>query len=296
MSFFARNIKAQTATPVLSQQQSRPQTTVVSPTVVEKKQEVLPEQTQVSSKQTKVFKLTDAKIALAKQNHRYIKTDGSGDLSLAGAINYWKKNPAVIYVPAYHVAGSQEDVRNLIQSYDPSANILLAMRDSYTINNFETPAVKAKFTAELTSAKSSRETEKTQVKEDAISFASLDDIVEKIKNKNFTVVETTSNRLMNGSVIQETKLVSRKKKGSKRNQTFAERHADTPEGFVLDVSLLRANGTGSKTVRAFTALSKKKVFPGYKLASNTVEGMAHALNLLGRPEDVPRFTELLVTV
>jgi len=303
MSFFARNIKAQpavSATSASSQSPARPQTVPVSTPAFQRKQEpvaqkqpeVVAQQAQ-QTKEAKPFKLTDAKIAFAKQHHRYIKTDGSGDLSLAGAVNYWKKNSDVIYVPAYHVAGTQEAVRALILAYDPHANIALAIKEAYTITSVENPAIKAKYNAEIASAKSSRETDKTQVKEESLSLESLDQIVEKIKNKDFTVVETTTNRMLNGNVVQETKLVSRKKKGTKRNQTFAERHAETPEGFVLDVSLMRANGTGSKTVKAFTALSKKKVFPGYKLASNTVEGMAHALNLLGRPEDIPRFTELL---
>jgi len=228
-----------------------------------------------------VFKLTEAKIQLAQNNHKYIKADGNGDLMITGASNYWIQHPTYHYIPRFRIAGSVEDIRSLLKDYGLGERELNeVISNSYNLNSVEFER-KQEFEREVEEVK---EYKKNRPK-DRVPLLDLSDVHSKVKSRDFTVVSTvTKNK--DGILVQEAK--KNKRKGIKRNMSFQERVENVEDGFVLDVSTLTSDGKGSKYIKAPTELSSKKPFNDFRLVSNTLDGMRHALTLLGQEN---RFTE-----
>ena len=237
------------------------------------------------SKQT--FKLSEAKIQNARTAHRYIKADGNGDLMLTGASNYWREHPEYHYIPRYRIAGSEDDIRFRLREYginDREINELIST--SYTLSSVEFER-KHEYEKEIELIK---EFKKTKPK-DKVLLLDLADVHSKVKNRDFTVVSTfTKNK--DGILVQEAK--QSKRKGIKRNMSFKERVENIEDGYVLDVSTLTSEGKGSKYMKAPTELSSKKPIRDFRLVSNNVDGMRHALTLLDEQSRLPEF-EVLFT-
>jgi hypothetical protein len=233
-----------------------------------------------------VFKLSESRIQNAASTHRYIKADGNGDLMLTGASNYWRQHPTYIYVPRYRISGSEDDVRLRLREYGVSdREINDVISTSYTMSSVEFER-KHEFEVEIERAK---EFKKNRPK-DKVTLLDLNDVHSKVKNRDFTVVSTvTKNK--DGILVQEAK--QSKRKGVKRNMTFQERVDNIEDGFVLDVSTLTSDGKGSKYIKAPTELSSKKPFSDFRLVSNSLDGMRHALTLLGHESRLPEFEQLL---
>jgi hypothetical protein len=234
------------------------------------------------------IKITQAKIDQALSNHRYIKVDGNGELMLTGAVNYWKDHPEFVYVPKYRLAGAVEKLRSrLVELGVKTTEINNLVSNAYTKDSVNAKHKDA-FENEVSLA---RDFKRSKPKEEVLSL-NLTEVVDKIKNKDYTVVATVT-RNKDGILVQEAKSDSRRRKSSNRNSSFAERYSDIESGFVFDVSSLTADGKGAKTIKSPTEASSKKVLSGLNLASITSEGMKNALALLGKSERLAEFEKIL---
>jgi len=233
------------------------------------------------------IKLTQNKIDSAINNHRYIKTDGNGELMLTGASNYLKDHPTIVYVPKFRLVGEVERIRAILTEFGARpTDINSAFASAYTCTSILREQ-KFAFEHEVNMA---REFKKNRPKE-TVKALNVDDVFKNIKDKDYTVVSTvTKNK--DGILVQEAKSSS-KRKGNKRNLTFLERFESIESGFALDVSTLTADGKGAKTIKAPTEASSRKMLPGLALASTTAEGMRNALKLIGRPERSIEFDSIL---
>jgi hypothetical protein len=190
---------------------------------------------QTNTVETRGMRWDQTLISKAEELHYYIKVseDKGGQLVLSGAGNRWKKNGTKedIYINEIRLAGSKENIQKVLerQSY-AQKDIDRLISGSYTCNNYDLPEAqggrKEQFQDEINKYKEFKKKNNTKQKpSNDISLQKLDLIVKELN-------DTDSKKNMPAK--------------NTRRYWILEKYSKLTEGKVLDVSLMKQDGSGIK--------------------------------------------------
>lgn len=223
-------------------------------------------------------KLTQDTINKASAGHYYIKAgEKGGHLQLSGAPKRWAKAETAndIYVPGFRVAGNHAAVQSLLkQSNLSDADIQVAIKDAYT--NANQDAMKTRFEAETNAAMAYRKNAPVKATRPTISLAELGGIITNIKGEKPTRGPGAGRGRAKAT---EGAQGSPGRRGVRR--PLNERLGALPEGKVLDVSAMKADGTGVKMIGQPKPSSKKIGVEGLRIVSSNPDNFYAAVHMLG---------------
>jgi hypothetical protein len=274
---------------------------------------------------------TQAKADAARKAGTYIKLgDKRGSLSLTGAAAMFKKDKNFQYFPDLRVAGNRNDVERILVELgstpadvrdahvyragdETSAGFLaeveevkamkargktggtkaktaqLAHSIAYYAEQVDSATVESKAGTERKSRSPKKGVKKTAAKKGGKSRSkSASPKAKKAGAKKGAKKAGSKSK-------SRSKSASPKKRGSPKGKRgakpLAEKLEALAEGKVMDVSNLRADGSGAKVVAQPGAKSKKVLVPGFRLVSDKKNGIKAAAKLLGDESVVQRWMD-----
>ena len=256
------------------------------------------------------------KAALAARN--YIKIgDKRGQLLLSGAAKRWETDPTFVYVPSLRVAGTPQDIERILgadarahvaQGYT-AASVQGAQRAAYEAELADLAANRTKAakkavaadtgvsiaryaalvdeaTVEGGAARSPRgrspRAKSASPKAKKAGRKSASPKAKKAGRKSASPKRKAGRK----SASPKAKKAGRKSAGSPKGKRgarpLATKIADLSEGKVMDVSKLRVDGSGAKSIKIPTSARSTKVqVPGYRIVSDNKRGINAAAKILG---------------
>lgn len=216
----------------------------------------------------------------ALEDHKYIKVGAKGsNIVITGAEGHWKKFPRDIYVSAYRMVGTPEDVAAaLAQLGADEATIQQALENAYSYSNTrEGGAMQARYLAEKQAATESRKvaaaTKKVSVTAEApqATLARLRAIASQLPQA------TGAPRATAGGVAGASG-----KKGGRRVPLLERLQTAQASGKVLDVSNMTAEGGNIKLATRNTTGKSSKIGPeGVAVVSSNPANFEAAMRMLG---------------
>jgi hypothetical protein len=257
--------------------------------------------------------------------------DKRGSLSVTGAPAMWKKDSTFVYLPNLRVAGRSSDVQRVLGELgliepDIRAELAAAHRAgsensaafmaeveevkamkargktggtkaktaqlahsiAYYAEQVDSATVESKAGTERKSRSPKKGVKKTAAKKGKSRSKSASPKAKKAGAKKGTKKAGTKSK-------SRSKSASPKKRGSPKGKRgakpLAEKLEALAEGKVMDVSNLRADGSGAKVVVQPGAKSKKVLVPGFRLVSDKKNGIKAAAKLLGDESVVQRWMD-----
>lgn len=240
--------------------------------------------------QKKPQTVSQEKISKAKEQHQYIKAGvkQNNNVTINGAEKQWQKNPDVIYVGAYRLFGTEEQVREVLtNSGVPAEEQDQAIADAYTKDNtVEGGALHEQFLAEQEAAKSTPKQKAERPKytqEEILELGKRVGSLSRVKAEKPAKKAATVHKTESGGG------------GGRRVGSLADRLAALPDGQYLDVSTIKDTGAGSKVLAELpkeTGRNKKRAVPGLSLVTSNAEALEKALRLLEYSDaDVAKYSQ-----
>jgi len=213
-------------------------------------------------------------IPKANEMHYYIKVseEKGGQLVLSGAPNRWKKNGTKddIYISEIRLAGNKTNIRKVLEGNTYSSkDVDRLIASAYTSFNYALPedqgGKQEQFQNEVNKYKEFKKTNVNKQKTSVdISLEKLQSIVEDLNNSE-----------------------NRKKIPSKNTRKYwiLEKYGKLSEGKVIDVSLMKQDGSGIKTRSVPKETSKKYGnFFGVAVVSSDFKNYDYTLRTLQIPQ------------
>ena len=214
--------------------------------------------------------LDDAKV---KQQFIFVSPAGASRVYIIDAQTLWRTNPDIIFQTGYRIAGTPEDITNVLlqQGIDPT-NIEELMASAITSNNY------AHELAEIYN----EETASYNAWRRAVIKANVDapgvklfDVMVAINPEILTRVKTDKQAKAMGL----TTGLPKKTRGRAIESLF-DKIARLPPGKFLDVSKLEPSGTGTHPTDAPTKRSRKYGVPGLPIISSNLDRYLLAIRML----------------
>lgn len=259
---------------------------------------------------------TQEKQDAATKGRYYIKLgDKRGQLLLSGAAKKWQTDPSFAYVPSLRVAGTPEDIERVL-----GEDAREHLRQAYT-GASAAGAMKSQYESELADLKSGgrKGGKKAASRAPTLSISRYAAMVDEATVKGAAPRSPSKSPKRSGSPKRAGKSPKRGGKSPKRAgkspkragkspkragrksaaspgakrgaRPLAEKLAKLAEGKVMDVSALRADGSGAKTTKAPTDRSKKILATGYPIVSDNKTGINAAARQLEDPALVEAWVE-----
>ena len=244
------------------------------------------------TKRTPAQPWTEEKKQAAVNSHTYIKIgDKRGSLLLSGAPKQWKTNPTLTYIPSLRVVGTAADLRRVLADV-PNIDRLVAGGYNGTS---AVGALKAQYEGEVAAQKAfsksqSKKTTKSVTREGR-SISEYAAMVEEASVKPEDS-RTAGRRSPKGKSKSRSKSPKRKSKGrskspksrskspKRKTKPLADKIAALSANKVMDVSNLKADGSGAKTMDVPGPKSKKMRVLGYSIVSDNKRGINNAAKQL----------------
>jgi hypothetical protein len=206
----------------------------------------------------------------ARADHKYIKIGGTGGhLVLSGAPKRWEKSPTDVYVSSLRVAGNPLEIRQVFTSLGHNVDDHLAQ--AFTAQNFQT-TMKAAYDAEVAAYKQYKK------QKDALKAARGGPEV------HLGDLQYYIDHLAQAVPTAKTVAASPRRRAAakaRKGKSLLDRVRALKAGKVLDVSKMKADGTGAKSIKAPTAKSKKFGVPGLAIVSDSAAQFDRAMDMLG---------------
>ena len=224
---------------------------------------------------------TQALAAEAAAQQKYIKLgDKGGFLKITGAKQKWAKDPSYVYIPQLRVAGSQADVRRVLLALGNSpAQVDGYIASGYTKVGAEGP-MKTAFEAEVAVVRGPSKARKprspSRVKLDDLDyFSNLKNMSKEPRKKVTKKKKKAAKKKKRGKSPASKKREAAKKKAESQKKKFealrtAAKNAKD-KGMVVDISALKVDGTGRKTVKMSKKMTAVPGYPG--IVSTTKSGV-----------------------
>lgn len=223
--------------------------------------------------QKKPQSITQEKIIRAKEAHQYIKAGPkqSNPVTITGAQKQWQQNPDVIYVNAYRLFGTEDQIREVLTNTGVSQEDQdAAISSAYTKDNtVEGAELYQEFLEEQAAVKNNPK-QKREVKQ--YTPDEISDLAKRASNLTIVKAEKPAKK-----VNKQSETAPKRSAGS-----LSDKYSNLKEGQYLDVSTIKESGAGSKVtgLPKDSTRSKKRVVPGLSLVSSSAENLEKALNLL----------------
>lgn len=238
--------------------------------------------------QKKPQTVSQEKISKAKEQHQYIKAGvkQNNNVTINGAEKQWQKNPDVIYVGAYRLFGTEEQVREVLTNSGVTVEEQdQAIMEAYTKDNCaEGGVLHEQFVAEQEAAKS---TPKQKVERPKYTQEEILELGKRVGSLSRVKAEKTAKKVPTTHKSESG--------GGRRVGSLADRLAALPEGQYLDVSTIKDTGAGSKVLAELpkeTGRNKKRAVPGLSLVTSNAEALEKALRLLEYSDaDVAKYSQ-----
>jgi hypothetical protein len=203
----------------------------------------------------------------ARQQHYYVKADGSGKLKLSGAERMFEKNPSIVYVPLLNVVGTVDDIISLLaeSGYD-RGDVDRLIASAYTASNYK-GQLKAQYDDEVDKAKvyghqSTIAKNNTPYKY-TLSQPLLDGLYNDMKTATGAVAKTAG--------TSGTAATGAGRKG--KTKSLGERMQGLKQGQFMDVSNYVRGGPKGQGIKPMDSASKRGVQRTKKIE---LEGFATA--------------------
>lgn len=232
----------------------------------------------------KIYDLKQEKIDKAKEGHYYNKVGqkkSGSQLFLTGTAKKWPKSGTdIVYAPLIRIAGTVEDIKDVLESNDFTQEDVETVLDSlYTVENYSVPesqgGAKERFDAEFEECLKYKKTvnqNKPKKVKTVLSRNEVDRLLDKASE--YKLAEKEKAPKGNGNTSN--------KKGGFQPKPIKDRLKDLKEGKLLDVSKMNANGSNVKLADPpnVTARTKRIHVPGIPILSSSEENFVQALKLL----------------
>jgi len=237
----------------------------------------------------------------AVEGHFYFKVgEKGGQLLLSGAPGRWRKPEyaGYIYIPTLRLAGNPEEIRSVLQSQGMQSNqVEDYINSAYTSQNYSVSVnqggLKEHYDNEVNqylTFKNSQTTQKGVSDGPTVSLEMLAYLVDNLPQA--TTGKTSTRPKLSG----QTRVTSPVKR-SGRKISLTTRLQQLQPNKVLDVSNMKDEGTGIKSIDKPGPGSKKIGLPEWPIVSSHADKYSLALELLGIPSDqmhtyMQRFNQL----
>lgn len=232
----------------------------------------------------KIYDLKQEKITKAKEGHYYNKVGqkkSGSQLFLTGTAKKWPKTGTeIVYAPLIRVAGTIEDIKDVMESNDfPQEDVDAVLNSLYTVENYSVPesqgGVKERFDDEFEECLKYKKTvnqNKPKKVKTVLSRTEVDRLLDKASEYKLAEKDKVPKGTGNPS----------NKKGGFQPKPIKDRLKDLKPGKLLDVSKMNANGSNVKPADPpnVTARTKRIHVQGTPLLSSSEENFVQALKLL----------------
>ena len=204
----------------------------------------------------------------AADRHKYVKAEGGGELLLSGAQKRWAdpQHAGDVYVPKLRLVGTPAQVITLLRGYGiQDAQIQGWIDEAYTAQNYQT-VFRDRFLQEIAVYEQYKKAKELTKKGPVVTLADVTTIFEAIKG-GVTIGKPTTVKTPTG-------------RGG-RSETLLQRLTKLEAGKVIDVSNMKDNGTGAKTIKKPGGASKKRGVEGLNIVSSDFNNYKRAVEMLG---------------